>query len=128
MKAIIEVDIPDYQIGQEVSIYFKDTMMIKGVVQEPKKDRVKTKLNGVKTELKQELKTGRWIKTMEGFDKERNNAPFSVFICSECGRQIVCYKQYNEDINPSEENWYPYCHCGAKMSEIPTGSESEDKE
>ena len=36
MKAIIEVDVPDYQIGQEVSIYFKDTMMIKGVVQEPK--------------------------------------------------------------------------------------------
>lgn len=35
MKAIIEVDVPDYQIGQEVSIYFKDTMMIKGIVQEP---------------------------------------------------------------------------------------------
>ena len=37
MKAIIEVDVPDYQIGQEVSIYYKDTMMIKGVVQEPRK-------------------------------------------------------------------------------------------
>lgn len=36
MKAIIEVDVPDYQIGQEVSIYFKDTMMKKGIVQEPK--------------------------------------------------------------------------------------------
>lgn len=35
MKAIIEVDVPDFQMGQEVSIYFKDTMMIKGVVQEP---------------------------------------------------------------------------------------------
>lgn len=35
MKAIIEVDVPKFQIGQEVSIYFKDTMMIKGVVQEP---------------------------------------------------------------------------------------------
>ncbi len=34
MKAIIKLDVPDYQIGQEVSIYFKDTMMIKGVVQE----------------------------------------------------------------------------------------------
>ena len=33
MKAIIKLDIPDYQIGQEVSIYFKDTMMIKGVVE-----------------------------------------------------------------------------------------------
>lgn len=35
MRAIIEVDVPDYQIGQEASIYFKDTMMIKGIVQEP---------------------------------------------------------------------------------------------
>lgn len=39
MKAIIEIDIPDFQIGQEVSIYFKDTMMIKGTVQEPTDDR-----------------------------------------------------------------------------------------
>jgi len=38
MKAIIKLDVPEYQIGQEVSIYFKDTMMIKGVVQEPKQD------------------------------------------------------------------------------------------
>jgi len=36
MRAIIEVEVLDYQIGQEVSIYFKDTMMIKGIVQEPK--------------------------------------------------------------------------------------------
>lgn len=36
MKAIIQIDVPNYQIGQEVSIYFKDTMMIKGIVQEPK--------------------------------------------------------------------------------------------
>ena len=33
MKAIIKLDVPDYQIGQEVNIYFKDTMMIKGVVE-----------------------------------------------------------------------------------------------
>ena len=31
MKAIIEVDVSDFQIGQEVSIYFPDTMMIKAV-------------------------------------------------------------------------------------------------
>ena len=36
MKAIIEVNVPDYQIGQEVSIYFKNTMMIKGIVRELK--------------------------------------------------------------------------------------------
>ena len=33
MNAIIRLNIPDYQIGEEVSIYFKDTMMIKGVVE-----------------------------------------------------------------------------------------------
>jgi DNA-directed RNA polymerase subunit RPC12/RpoP len=41
MKAIIELDVPDYQIGQEVSIYFKDTMMIKAIVQEPCEDAIR---------------------------------------------------------------------------------------
>lgn len=40
MKAIIQIDVPNYQIGQEVSIYFKDTMMIKGIVQEPCGDAI----------------------------------------------------------------------------------------
>jgi len=31
MKAVIEVDVPEYQIGQEVSVYFKDTMCAKSV-------------------------------------------------------------------------------------------------
>ena len=31
MKAIIRIDVPDYQIGQEVSCYFKDTMNVYGV-------------------------------------------------------------------------------------------------
>ena len=30
MKAIITVDVPEHQIGQEVSVYFKDTMCING--------------------------------------------------------------------------------------------------
>lgn len=30
MKAIITVDVPEHQIGQEVSVYFKDTMCVKG--------------------------------------------------------------------------------------------------
>jgi hypothetical protein len=40
MKAIIELDVPEFQIGQEVSIYFKDTMMIKGIVQAPCGDAI----------------------------------------------------------------------------------------
>ena len=31
MKAVIKLDVPDWQIGQEVSIYFPDTMMQKGI-------------------------------------------------------------------------------------------------
>ena len=32
IKAIIEVDVPNWQIGKEVSIYFPDTMYIKATV------------------------------------------------------------------------------------------------
>ena len=31
MKAIIELDVPDWQIGQEVAVYFPDTMQKKAV-------------------------------------------------------------------------------------------------
>lgn len=30
MKAIIELDVPEWQIGQEVSVYFPDTMVKHG--------------------------------------------------------------------------------------------------
>ena len=31
MKAVIKLDVPEWQIGTEVSVYFKDTMMQKGI-------------------------------------------------------------------------------------------------
>ena len=31
MKAIIRLEVPEFQIGQEVSCYFKDTMLVKGI-------------------------------------------------------------------------------------------------
>ena len=37
MKAVIELDVPDWQIGQEVSVYFPDTMCKRGICQ-PKKE------------------------------------------------------------------------------------------
>jgi hypothetical protein len=40
MKAIIKLDVPDYQIGQEVHIYFKDTMMVKGICEEAEINQV----------------------------------------------------------------------------------------
>lgn len=36
MKAVIEVDVPEFQIGQEVSIYFKDTMKKTGICEKKK--------------------------------------------------------------------------------------------
>ena len=46
MKAIIELDIPEYQIGQEVSIYFKDTMSIKGKTRKYNNDEKDIYLDG----------------------------------------------------------------------------------
>lgn len=58
-----------------------------------------------------EHKQGKWMKKPDpyGFFDE-------IPVCSECG----CTTKLREE--------YKYCpHCGAKMSEIPTDSESEDK-
>lgn len=116
MKAIIRIDVPNYQIGQEVSIYFKDTMMIKGIVQEPKTGlgdiliadqcecanciheemcKWKEERHGQECAYMQEPKTGHW--THDGSHWKNR------FICSECG-----YKLFEEQTN--------YCpNCGAKM-------------
>ena len=59
MKAIIKLDVPDYQIGQEVSIYFKDTMMVKGVV---------------------ENNTGEWVQDGEIWEEN--------YKCSKCGKPM----------------------------------------
>lgn len=39
MKAVIEVDVPEYQIGQEVSVYFKDTMCVKSVCKKKEENK-----------------------------------------------------------------------------------------
>lgn len=77
MKSIIKVDVPEYQIGQEVSIYFKDTMMIKGVVQEPK--------------------TGRWI-DVESLDSAL------WYVCSECGETDFYRPNYCPDCGAKMES------------------------
>lgn len=33
MKAIVRLDVPEFQTGQEVSVYFKDTMCKRGVIE-----------------------------------------------------------------------------------------------
>lgn len=45
MKAVIEVDVPEYQIGQEVSVYFKDTMCVKSVCKKKQTRKKETSSN-----------------------------------------------------------------------------------
>ena len=53
MKAIIEVDIPEYQIEQEVSVYFKDTMMVKGKTRKYNDDEKDNYLQGYSDAMKE---------------------------------------------------------------------------
>ena len=39
MKAVIELDVPEWQIGQDVSVYFPDTMVKHGKCELLKADR-----------------------------------------------------------------------------------------
>lgn len=89
MKAIIQIDVPNYQIGQEVSIYFKDTMMIKGIVQEPK--------------------MGHWIQTNEFFINQDGQFIYK-FICSEC-KSLSYFRKSNKKAIGA--NVCP--NCGARM-------------
>ena len=34
MKAVIRLDVPDWQIGQEVKVYFPDTMCVTGTCED----------------------------------------------------------------------------------------------
>lgn len=73
-------------------------------------------------------KMGRWI----AYEVRLPDRTILNYRCSVCGRKLIGY-------NTETLSEAPFCHCGAKMisvadindeklSEIPTGSESEDKE
>ena len=42
MKAIVKLDVPDWQIGQDVTVYFPDTMMKHAKCELPKEQEAKT--------------------------------------------------------------------------------------
>ena len=44
MKAVIYLDVPEWQIGQEVDIYFRDTMKQHGICEEDKNNAVPIKI------------------------------------------------------------------------------------
>jgi len=91
MKAIIKIDVPDFQIWQEVNIHFKDSMVAKGVVEE------ENSLPSTSTE-----KTGHWEEVQ--FRTIPYNRISKAKKCSVCGKRKDKYVTWN------------YCpNCGAKM-------------
>lgn len=56
-KAIIELEVPEWQIGQEVSIYFKDTMHVRAVCREADEYEEKIEKNKKKYQIMITLNT-----------------------------------------------------------------------
>ena len=103
MKAIIQIDVPNYQIWQEVSIYFKDTMMIKGIVQEPSETIHGSTYGGVSwggTYKPQEPKIGHWIEVTNGRGGHE---------CDMCHNYAPCFQNGDEYLSAFCRN------CGVKM-------------
>ena len=71
-------------------------------------------------------KTDDVVEVKHGYNKSSMN-PVDEFICSECGAMFADVSLVKEDEENGDINYYEfefkYCpNCGAKMSEIPTGS------
>ena len=91
MKAVIYLDVPDWQIGQDVSVYFPDTMMKHG------------KCELLKEHDAVEPKTGHWIWLQYCANE-------GVY-CSECHTKMF-------DRYPMKKKSSQFCgHCGAKMDD-----------
>ena len=90
MKAIIQIDVPDYQIGQEVRCYFKDSMYIKGVCEAER--------------------TGHWTRhtrVEDVYDIAGVKTWGIKCQCDRCGFTTIVVEDFG---------YYKYCpNCGAKM-------------
>ena len=71
MKAVIKLDVPDWQIGQDVTVYFPDTMM-----------------QHAKCEL---------LKEQEAVEPYSINAEKTYGICPKCGKIIFRYGNVEEN-------------------------------
>lgn len=107
MKALIEIDVPEWQIGQEVTIHFPDSMCKKGVCKAAiSYDRVTREVVGTKDDVKalyrvmledymnnqEAIKKNkcRWCLTCEYF--KANTMPY----------ENIC-KKYATHVNPYSE-------------------------
>ena len=72
MKAIIRLDVPEWQIGQEVKVYFPDTMCVKGICKDEERPK------------------GKWINGLNGtFECSRCGIKHSkAHFCPNCGAQM----------------------------------------
>lgn len=106
MKALIEIDVPEWQIGQEVTIYFPDSMCKKGVCKAAiSYDRVTREVVGTKDDVKglykvmledyMNTKTNTWCLTCEYF--KANTMPY----------ENIC-KKYATHVNPYSEGCDEY--------------------
>ena len=83
VNAYIKVKVPKWQIGQEASVYFKDTMCVKGICKEIKKASKKGDL-----EMRNENRIDNFLTKVGKLWKE--NVPDWRFMQLICNLQSAC--------------------------------------
>ena len=80
MKAIIQLDVPDWQIGQDVTVYFPDTMM------EHAKCELLKEQKAIKIEVKKINNSGRCGRCPNCL-MELNEVDYPNY-CGNCGQKV----------------------------------------
>ena len=100
MKAIIKLDVPEYQIGQEVLVFFKDTMSEKGICEAVKEHQRPERLLPCKCGCKRR----------EHWYGPRNSENAYILKCCKCKfsiggkNEIDVHKKWNEAVKNEKEN------------------------
>lgn len=68
IKGIIRVEVPEWQIGEPVTVYFKDTMMTKGICVEEDDEMHRLSL------------------LVEEYENKKKRNP--VIVCPHCGKRV----------------------------------------
>lgn len=79
MQAVIKLDVPEWQIGQEVTVYFPDTMQKQGVCELPKEQEAQIQNNG---------KCPRCGWNFEDGELEFSHLDSGKFYCPNCGQEV----------------------------------------
>ena len=89
MKAIINLDVPEWQIGQQVTIYFPDTMRQIGTCERLKVGMAKhnVPIQSLIDHIKTAVDVDPWAKEMvEELLNEQERNP--VIVCPHCGKRV----------------------------------------